>query len=364
MTKMDFDSNRLSKNLAERVKELDCLYKISRIAAIHKNDIEKALTLILKEIPQGWQFPDQIAAYLSFDDQKFGNPPSSNHIQETVFQINNSVTAKLKVYYKVAPKNISNPLFLLEEQALLNQIGYEIASLIEIDIKNKKEKLINEKLRQNDRLNLLNEITAGIVKELSDPLQNILNASAKLSDSNSNQTSAIEEIVSDTNLAKEIVKKLLYFSNEIPTDLTETNLNDVINDVITLLRPHLKEKNIQLNLHLDPNLGAVTLDKIQMTQVVFNLIINAIEAMNSKGVLTVTSAGVKKDIRIKITDTGKGIAAEDLKKIFEPFHSSKTMTGSGLGLSVAQGIIQSFGGRIEVDSNLNKGTTFTIILQR
>ncbi|WP_083261249.1 sensor histidine kinase [Crocinitomix algicola] len=365
MTKMDFDSSRLSKNLAERVKELDCLYKISRIAAIHKQNIDEALRLIMIEIPKGWQFPEQIGANLQFDGQLFGEKISSKHQQNTIFQINKTVTATLTVFYKDQPKTGNNPFFLMEEQALLNQIGFEIASLIEIDLKNKKEALINEKLRKNDRLNLLSEITAGIAQELTGPLQNILKSSEELniSDNEESNKSALERIVSDTNEAKEIVKKLKFFASDMPSELTVENLNEIVKDAFTILSAKIKEKNIQSYTNLSNGLPSVKLDRSQFTQVVLNIIINAIDAMEDGGTLTITTTGINKDVRLKIKDSGKGIPMENFKKIFEPFYTTKTTSGAGLGLSVAHGIVQSHGGRIEVDSTIGQGTTFTVIMR-
>ena len=183
---MDFTSNQLSINLAERVKELECLYNISRIVRTKKHSLDHALELILNEIPKGWQFPEHMAAHLKFGPNEFGNAPIDGNFQSVYLQITNDLNGELFVYFKSSPKNMLNVYFLREEQALLNQIGNEVASLIEINVNLQKEELIKEKMRSSDRLKLLSELTAGVAHELNTPLGNIMGYSELLLESNVN----------------------------------------------------------------------------------------------------------------------------------------------------------------------------------
>ena len=162
MSQEFFDSTNLSKILSERVKELECLYTISRIASQYKNDIQLALEKIVAAIPSGWQYPTAMEAFLKYGDNEIGTPSTMEKAQYVDLAIGDEVIGKLMVYFKESKDDATPEVFLKEEQALLNQIGHEVSNLIEIDRNNQREKLIQEKLRFSDRLNLLGELTAGI----------------------------------------------------------------------------------------------------------------------------------------------------------------------------------------------------------
>lgn len=365
MTTPDFNSDRLSKNLSERVKELECLYKIARIARLNKDDLDTQLSEIVKEIPNGWQHPDKMMAYLKFGTKEYGEIPTSKRFQSTIIHINADVKGELIVAYRAEPNNLNTSIFLLEEQALLNQIGFDLSSLIELDLKKQKEILIEQKLRVNDRLNLLGEITAGIAHELNTPLGNILGYTELLikGEKDTDKSRDLQKVLKSTIHAREIVKKLMFFSCEMPSQYKKINVNDLIRENIELLKIQLLEKSIVTHLNLAEGAPDIKLDPVQFSQVIFNIVLNAIDAMKPKGSLTITTVQVQKDFRLKITDNGIGISDEDKNKLFQPFYSTKDSPGTGLGLAVTHGIIQSHGGRIEVESQLGRGTTFTIILK-
>ncbi len=364
MTEEEFNSNNLSKNLAERVKELECLYNISRIATIHKNNLEKALALIIEEIPNGWQYPQYVKAYLKYGENEVGNVPIREKSQSVMFQIGLEMKGELFVYFR-DPKQTDVPeVFLREEQALLNKIGFEIASLIELEFKKQQEVIIQEKLRFNDRLNLLGELTAGIAHELNTPLGNIIGYSELLqkTETDSLKKNDLEKVLKSAKHAREIVKKLMFFSCEMPTQFKKVDLNKLILDCLDLLKIQLSEKSIQTNTRLTKVLPNISLDSIQFTQVIFNIVLNAIDAMDNGGHLNISTSIAHKDVRLRISDNGKGIPKDELDRLFQPFYTNKSHNGTGLGLAVSHGIVQAHKGRIEVDSTIGKGTMFTIIL--
>lgn len=364
MNEEEFNSTTLSKNLAERVKELECLYNISRIATIHKNDLNKALELILNEIPNGWQYPNFVRAYLKYGENEVGTPPIKEKSQSVALQIGLEMKGELFVYFIEGNQKNSPEVFLREEQALLNQIGYEISSLIELDLKKKQEKLIQEKLRFNDRLNLLGELTAGIAHELNTPLGNIIGYTELLQKSESDglKKNDLEKVLKSAKHAREIVKKLMFFSCEMPSQFKLTNLNKLVRECLDLLKIQISDKSIQVNTKLDENLPELNLDAVQFTQVIFNVVLNAIDAMDSKGILMISTTVIQKEIRLKVSDNGKGIPPDEINRLFQPFYTNDKENGTGLGLAVSHGIVQAHKGRIEVDSTVGKGTTFTIIL--
>lgn len=364
MREEEFNSSVLSNNLTERVKELECLYNISRIVTIHKNDIKKALELIIEEIPKGWQHPNLVCAYLKYGENELGTKPKNEKFQSVTLQIAPNVKGELFIYYKAPSQEVISEVFLREEQALLNQIGYEISSLIELDLKKKQELVIQEKLRFNDRLNVLGELTAGIAHELNTPLGNIIGYTELLQkdEKDFDKKNDLEKVLKSAMHAREIVKKLMFFSCEMPTQFKKVDLNKLIKDAIDLLKIQLSNKSIKVNMRCSEDLPKLNLDAIQFTQVIFNIVLNAIDAMENEGLLTISTNKMHKDVRLRISDNGGGIPKDAIDKLFQPFYTNKSQNGTGLGLSVSHGIVQAHKGRIEVDSTVGKGTQFTIIL--
>lgn len=342
------------------------MYSISRIARHHKSDLEKCLNEIIVEIPKGWQFPDKVSAFLSYGETSIGTKPNGEKFQTTSFQLTNGNKAELVVYYKTKDVGYIEQPFLYEEQFLLNQIGYEIQSLIEIEIKNQNERLIQQRLRKEDKLNLLSEITAGIAHELNTPLTNIMGYAQLLIDRETDlqKIADLEKVLKSSNHASAIVKKLMYFSCEIPSSFKDEDLNVLVKESVDLLKIQLKEKSISVSFRMDEKLPKLKMDSIQFAQVIFNLVLNAIDAMEENGKLILTTRRVNKEVRFVITDNGIGMTEEELKLLFQPFYSKKrNASGTGLGLPVSRGIIQAHQGRIEIDSEVGKGTSVTIILK-
>ena len=145
------------------------------------------------------------------------------------------------------------------------------------------------------------------------------------------------------------------------------NLNDVIERVLSIVANQLSFNHVVVHKELNDSLAEVSIDDGQLQQVFINLFVNASDAMGEKGgKLTLSSSSVRSDgkeyVQIKVTDTGCGIAKENLSKIFEPFYSTKDQKGTGLGLSVVWGIIDKHLGTISVESEIGKGSTFTILI--
>lgn len=363
MSQEFFDSTNLSKILSERVKELECLYTISRIASQYKNDIQLALEKIVAAIPSGWQYPTAMEAFLKYGDNEIGTPSTMEKAQYVDLAIGEEVIGKLMVYFKESKDDATPEVFLKEEQALLNQIGHEVSNLIEIDRNNQREKLIQEKLRFNDRLSLLGELTAGIAHELNTPLGNIIGYSELLQKKESTiaKKHDLERILKSAKHAREIVKKLMFFSCDMPSQFKENDLNKLILDSLDLLKIQLNDKYIQAELDLHNDLPLFNLDAIQISQVVFNIVLNAIDAMSPFGTIRISTNIQKNDLFLIISDNGKGIPENELPRLFQPFYSNKGNNGTGLGLAVTYGIVQAHGGTIEVDSVVGEGTTFTLI---
>jgi signal transduction histidine kinase len=143
--------------------------------------------------------------------------------------------------------------------------------------------------------------------------------------------------------------------------LRPEKLNPIITDVLELLQPQIARNNIDLRVSLDEQAGLAMLDESSIRGALMNLMINAVDAMLHGGVLTITSARTAETLEVRISDTGRGIAEQELKNIFEPFYTTKEQ-GLGLGMPYANKIIEQHGGSITVDSKLGEGTTIRVTL--
>jgi PAS domain S-box-containing protein len=221
----------------------------------------------------------------------------------------------------------------------------------------------------------LGRLSASVVHELNNPLAGILNYirlmlkilnRGSLDQKNQEKFQRHLTLVeSETHRCSKIVSNLLAFSRKSELELSEMNINELLEKCILLGQHKLTLQNIEIKTDLGSEIPKVLGDFNQTQQCVINLIFNAIDAMLDGGVLTVTSSfdPSKGMVEIKIGDTGCGIADEDLPHIFDPFYSTKTEgKGLGLGLSMVYGIIDRHKGTITVDSELGKGTVFTISL--
>jgi signal transduction histidine kinase len=188
-------------------------------------------------------------------------------------------------------------------------------------------------------------------------------AGAVIPESTDEYTQIIDQ---EVQRCKRILDSLLTFSRPKSVETKATDLNEVVNQSLFLVKHHGRFKRLKLRTILDSGLEPVPANAEQLIQVIIALLINAADAMNEQGVITIRTRRGASDGEAAIAeviDEGSGIARPELAKIFEPFYTTKPAgRGTGLGLSVCYSIIASHGGRIEVDSAVGAGSTFRILL--
>jgi two-component system NtrC family sensor kinase len=240
-------------------------------------------------------------------------------------------------------------------------------------LKDRDEKLkeyTKEKIMESERLALVGQLSANVAHELNNPLQGIVTYSHLLledsaCEDNEDVKSNLQKIVVQANRCRDIIRGLLDFSRHKNPDKTLCNVNSLLQGCISLVEKQAIFLNIKVVQILQSDLPMVILDPSQVERVFLNLIINAAEAMDGNGILTLTTKNNQemKTVEIKVQDTGHGIAAENMKKIFDPFFTTKeTGHGVGLGLAISYGIVKEHKGDLTVESELEKGTTFTVSL--
>jgi two-component system NtrC family sensor kinase len=230
-------------------------------------------------------------------------------------------------------------------------------------------------LEHASKLASVGELAAGIAHEINNPLAVISEESGLIMDYMSpefNSSISKEELLDRLKTiqqsafrCRDITRKLLNFVRRSELELAEHDVHDIIDGVVVgLLGPEIEVSNIEVVRNYDRNLPPLVTDANQLQQVVLNMLNNASDAIGDKpGTITITTGIDDDKIRVDIADTGHGMTPDQLERVFMPFFTTKEVgKGTGLGLSVSYGIIQSLGGTIEVTSEANEGSTFSILL--
>lgn len=230
------------------------------------------------------------------------------------------------------------------------------------------------KLVRAVKLASLGQLSAGIAHEINNPLTAVLSYSSLLLEKakTDKEREWLEIVVSETKRCRNIVAGLLDFARQSLPEKSHSQVNDVIDRAICLVENKESFHNITFVKNIERDLPRIYIDRGQIYQVLTNLIINAGDAMEGQGTLTIGSrlftipskvANDRRFIEITIEDTGCGIPTDNIEKIFDPFFTTKGPTsGTGLGLSICHGIIKRHGGNITVNSTVGEGSTFTIHL--
>jgi len=234
-------------------------------------------------------------------------------------------------------------------------------------IKVEKElKMTQKQLAQSEKMASLGQLAAGVAHEINNPLTGVLFYASLLLERKDIDESMKEDlgyILEDANRCKEIVKSLLIYSRSAGTKKNIVQLNDIVQQSLALIRDQKKFRNIKVKKELSDEMMLINADTSKLNQVLINLVLNAADAMDGVGTITLTTYKEKSigKIFLEIKDMGKGIPHENLSKIFDPFFTTKEVGKStGLGLSIVYGLIEEHGAKISVKKTGSQGTTFVV----
>ncbi|MCS7316258.1 MAG: cache domain-containing protein [Bryobacterales bacterium] len=239
---------------------------------------------------------------------------------------------------------------------------------LEDKVRRRTEELVamHDRIAQAERLASLGKLSAGVAHEINNPLGAVLALTAlTLEDLDPNDPARenLEEVVRQAERCRNIVRGLLEFARQSEPHVEPLDLNRVLEETLALVARQSMFFNIAVVKELDPDLPRVMGDRSQLQQVFMNLLLNAVQAMEEKGTITLVSRKVDGFVEVSITDTGCGIPPDKLGRIFDPFFTTKPSgKGVGLGLSIAYGIVTKHGGDIRVESEVGRGSTFTVRL--
>ncbi len=258
---------------------------------------------------------------------------------------------------------------MLASLKTMNNELQEWAHTLEEKVRDRTEELVSVQARmaQSEKLASIGRLAAGVAHGINNPLGGILSlAMLALEDMDPDHPlrGDLDMIVKQTLRCREIVKGLLDFSRQSETRATPTDVNAVISSTLALLERQAIFHNIRTERTLEDDLPPVLIDPGQLQEVLINLILNAVDAMEENGDLTVETRthATGSEVLIRIGDNGKGIPADALPFIFEPFFTTKKVGhGTGLGLAIVHGVVTRAGGRVEVTSH-PEATTFSIRL--
>jgi len=227
-----------------------------------------------------------------------------------------------------------------------------------------------EQLVHAEKLASLGQLAASVAHEINNPLAGVLTYTKLLARKISGDTlekgtalDYLSKMESEIGRCSRIIRNLLDFSRQTEPTLRLVDVNQVIEQVLAMVGHQAQLQNVDVVRELSPSLPKVMADSDKLQQVFTNLTLNAIQAMSGGGRLTLRTSVASSQVRIDIQDTGCGISKENLSKLFTPFFTTKEKgSGVGLGLAVVRGIIERHKGEIKVQSEVGKGTTFTIYL--
>ncbi len=358
---------RAQAALRERVKELTCLYGMTRVTEEAELTIAEALERIVQLLPPAWQFPAQAVARITLDGREFrsagwSEPEGS---QREPIEVHDLPRGFVEVGYRVNPAS-PEELFLPDELSLIRAVAAELSLFIERRESVHHRVRLEEQLRQVDRLATIGKLAAGLAHELNEPLGAILGfaqLAAKAPDVGDAPRADLEKIVKAALHARDIVKQLQLFARQSPPQVKAVALNELVEESLAMLAPRLAEKNVALTCDLAADLPTLWADPVQIQQILVNLVVNALQALGESGTIRVTTRTAATGLVLSVEDTGQGMTADVRRRMFDPFFTTKDVgEGLGLGLSVVHGIVSAHGGTIQVFSEPDRGSRFEVLL--
>ena len=310
-----------------------------------------------------------IGVLINFLTQRLVNRPVKRLVRHTTLVAAGKLDVRVPVSSSDELGDLSDTVNRMTEslqkaQEELKDWGTSLEQKVEE--RSQEIKRIQTQLYRSEKLASLGQLVAGIAHEINNPLTGVLLFSSIVSSDKRLDPALkadLERVISETSRCADIVKRLLEFSRETPTQRNVLSVNALFDKVINLMDQHPCFHDIEITKNYTLNLPDVIADPGQIQQVLMNLFLNACHAMPGGGSLTL-STRISDDgafISADVGDSGCGISEEDLNRIFDPFFTTKD-TGTGLGLSISYGIVVNNGGKLEVKSRIGEGTVFTVVL--
>jgi signal transduction histidine kinase len=293
----------------------------------------------------------------------------SDFFDETLVALLRDATADGAAYYKIPLVTRHEPprrlLVNVGATPLRDSHADVVGSIVIVeDISSRVQ--LEEQLQISEKMASIGLLAAGVAHEVNTPLTGISSFTQMLLEGASPDdptTAVLEKIERQTFRAAKIVNGLLNLARPAQVDSGPCDVNTVVNDVLSLLEHQLRNGSIQVRKELSDSVPSVQGVEHKLQQVFLNLFLNARDAMPRGGWLTIATRREGGDAVVEVADTGSGIPAEQLSRIYDPIFTTKAIgKGTGLGLSITYGIVQEHGGTISCESQVGQGTRFSIRL--
>jgi len=258
---------------------------------------------------------------------------------------------------------------LTDEKRRLEEEIKRYAEELETRVAERTAELVetHKQLVAQERIAALGRAAAQVAHEVKNPLSGLLLYALHLKSTatnfSENEINLLDKIVKTINHLNSRVEQILGFARPVSLTTHDGNLNQIVTDILELLRPQLTANQVEVHLSLAEEGAHAMIDEASMRGALMNVMLNAVEAMPDGGVLNISVEQADETLRLEIADTGSGIGEEQATKIFEPFYTTKEQ-GLGLGMPYSKKIIDQHGGAISLSSQLGKGTTITIVIPR
>jgi len=388
---------RLSRDLGDRVKELNCLYSISKLRDRSGITWDEILQGIVEIIPSAWQDPSLTCARIRLPDKEFktDNFHITRWCQVCDITVDGARLGNLEVYFQGSGTLPSEDPFNAEERHLLDAIGERVERIIEHMRAQDQARQQRQQLIQLDKMVALGTLVSGVAHEINNPNNFImLNAPLLLeswkdimpildeyyqengdfivgglqySEMRENIPLLFTGILEGAKRIKSIVESLKGFARVDTHDLDQSvDMNAVVKSAVTLISNQIRKTTDSFFVEYDADLPCLTGNFQRLEQVIVNLVQNACEALQEKGegisVVTHYDEG-QRSVVVEVRDEGLGIPPEKIEKIVDPFYTTRRQAGgTGLGLSVSSGIVKSHGGTLSFTSTRSRGTTARVTI--
>jgi two-component system, NtrC family, sensor kinase len=357
---------RVGQALRERVKELSCLYRMARIDVSPESPIEGRFNDIAAIVSAAWLHSDDARVRIEFDGQAYGDNdfPNNRPVMASPIVVEGNPRGRIAVAYTGEHPPMDEGPFLAEERSLMDTIARELGRIAAREDFRRQRARMQERLAHTDRLNMMGQLSATIAHEINEPLTAMLGyaqLAIKTPGLPPQAQADIDRIITTCLHAREIVRKLLMFSRDMPARMETVSVHRIIDDTLELFKARCAKERIDIRLRLTRGRDTVCIDPARLRQVFSNLILNALQAMPHGGRLTLTTRRPGRRLVITVEDTGCGMSEAELQKAFIPFYTTKPHhQGTGLGLPVVQQIVNDSAGQLSVDSRPGRGTRFTL----
>ena len=376
----ELEREHLVHDLGERVKELRLLHAAARVLQGTRTFDRSVLEELVAQMPAAWRHPESCEARIAYLKTAVTTPGWYEAPLRLSATFETSAgQGVVEVIYREEPRTAVGP-FLNEERLLIDSLAEMLAAYLEHDFAERQRAELETQLRQSQQMEALGTLAGGIAHDFNN-LLTAIGSNTDLALTESSLTAPVKEHLTELRKAharaSDLVKRILLFSRRQESDRKPTALAPVIDEAVKLLRASFPAK-VDIQFSTEPDLPAVLADASQMHQVIMNLGTNAEHAMGERGgvlrinvdrviigeppAAPVADLGAGPHVRVTVSDTGTGMSPEIRARLFEPFFTTKGTAGTGLGLSVAHGIVTDHDGAIIVESALGQGSTFHVYL--